>query len=304
MLADKGWRLLIADPTVKTPYYQGTRFALSGMVVQATLEGFSIFTEVSLDKEPTFHDNAGGNADEYDIDGPPGSDRLEAGSEFVKIGVGLLRKIKPAGYRFSARYEVLARPRITVNQREREIEFLEVLDLPDQQVRYSLKVLVKILEDGSGFSIDRDLTNLGESRLETTIYSHNFCRFGISEIGSDYVVESPETVQWQVIKSSGGILLPTPHSLKFTGPPLDGDFHAEAHSANADSALREVSVVHKDYGVALQVTTNRDLQKFAVWGQTDKIAVEPFVQLSIPEGQTANLRTTYRLFKQRKRREH
>jgi len=85
-------RLEIADPVDPDRYYRGLRFSPVAAILQATWDGKDcLFAPVEHDP---LRDN-GGLAMEFDLSNPawpPGFAEAGEGGEFVKIGVGILKR--------------------------------------------------------------------------------------------------------------------------------------------------------------------------------------------------------------------
>ena len=111
--------LTIALPDADHGYYRGPRFNWGGMVTQVTWNGHTLFTELKQPHNPLLHDHGAGACDEFGIDGALGYDQAAAEGEFLKIGVGALRRISDKGYSFNQPFPVsrsLAVPPITFSK--------------------------------------------------------------------------------------------------------------------------------------------------------------------------------------------
>jgi hypothetical protein len=100
-------RLMVVDLLSPNGYYPGQRFAKSAMIAQAFWRDIPIFAEFTANKTPTSHDHVSGNAEEFDLNGPQSFPSQAGAAPFLKIGVGLLRRL-PDGleksYRFNEKY--------------------------------------------------------------------------------------------------------------------------------------------------------------------------------------------------------
>ena len=101
-------RLRMMDPRVAEPYYRGTRFDRTGIILSLESGGHRYIQPWQRHYDPFSHDAVSGPAEEFFLYGP-------MGPGFVKIGVGLLRGDGEPYDRFKL-YEVLDPGRFTVNR--------------------------------------------------------------------------------------------------------------------------------------------------------------------------------------------
>ncbi len=290
-------RLLVVDPLTPNGYYQGQRFAHTAMVAQAYWKGIPFFAEFTANKPPTANDHAGGNAEEFDINGPDSFPPEAGDAPFLKIGVGLLRR--PAGelekaYRFHGRYDWVAKPSIRVHRPDtRQIVFEERLEDATSGLGYALISTVAIHEDGTGFDVTRNLTNLGREPLTTEHYSHNFTRVADLPIGSAYRVAWSEPLPWTEINGVENGLVVSPTDLSFDRDAMEkGIYLATDPEVNADLQMQFEVVVPK-VDLRLKIIPDRAIYRAAVWGQPSVISPEPFVRISAAPGESHQWSTHY-----------
>jgi hypothetical protein len=185
-LEGDGWQVFAADPTAKEPYYQGQRFAHTGMAPWIFFRGVPLHGEYFTERNPAAHDHVSGLADEFDIDAPQSFARAEPGEAFLKIGVGLLVRPDEENYRFHRDYEMRTAPVIRLERADdRTLRWRERLE--DSALGYEMTTELAI-EEGSLIS-RRTLTNLGTETLRTEFYGHHFFQFGGVPIGETYSVQ-------------------------------------------------------------------------------------------------------------------
>ena len=90
-------------PDAENGYYRGSRFDWSGVMPELTYEGHSYFGQWFEKYDPLLHDAIMGPVEEFS---PVGYDEAEAGSFFLKVGVGMLRKPQEPKYAFSTAYQI------------------------------------------------------------------------------------------------------------------------------------------------------------------------------------------------------
>ena len=90
-------RVVVADPRAATPYYRGTRFDRTGIILSLEAGGHRYVQPWQRHYDPWSHDAVSGPAEEF-LPVFPDAGLVRSGAEvspqspaFVKIGVGLLR---------------------------------------------------------------------------------------------------------------------------------------------------------------------------------------------------------------------
>lgn len=88
-LHNRSTKLVLARPDVATPYYRGTRFDRSGIILSLESRGRKYVSQWFREYDPFNHDAVGGPAEEFS---PIGYDNADPGGGFLKPGVGLLER--------------------------------------------------------------------------------------------------------------------------------------------------------------------------------------------------------------------
>ncbi len=97
-------------PDAKNGYYRGSRFDWSGVVGCLAYKGHTYFGVWFPHYDPLLHDAITGPVEEFrssNGDSALNYDQAKPGEPFVKIGVGVLRKIDDSPYKFTAAYPLI-----------------------------------------------------------------------------------------------------------------------------------------------------------------------------------------------------
>ena len=296
-LHDGRWDLVVVDPVAEAPYYQGRRFALSGMAPMGRWDGIPLFGELTAKeggRNPEHHDHLGGLADEFDINGPDSFAGTAAGGVFMKIGVGFLRRPDDRGYSFSRKYEVVARPEITVERTGAEaVRFVERLHDEESGLGYEL-VTELVLRDGV-LESRRTLGNLCNRVLETEFYGHHFLRLNDVPPGPAYRVLFPKTGEPDRFDAAGGRLVRTAEGLEFSEPLEKGSYYFGSRTGLGWAAGSVIRVQEVESGVEFVIGVDHEVDRFAVWGTTALICPEPFLRIRLEPGQSRTWTMSYRV---------
>lgn len=146
VLENAGLRLTVYLPDAAKGFYRGMRFDWSGLVARAEFDGRTVYGPFRTTYDATNHDNVVGPAEEFDMDSPPGWDEAKPGEGFMKIGVGILRKLPPLAkekqpkdyayaYGFWLAHEILDGGAWKVERGKDWVEFRHTLSGPRTGVR-------------------------------------------------------------------------------------------------------------------------------------------------------------------------
>ena len=187
-------RMTVADPRVAEPYYRGTRFDRTGIILSLESGGHRYVQPWQRHYDPYSHDAVSGPAEEFlpvrsstsesaSGDGRSRLRSLDAGAPFLKIGVGLLQGDGEPYDRFKL-YEVLDPGQMTIILGKNAetgatgpepsepgpsvLTFRQVLD-----GYYDYEKLVEIPAEGR-LRIFHRLTNRSTLLFDTYVYCHNF----------------------------------------------------------------------------------------------------------------------------------
>jgi hypothetical protein len=296
----------IYTPDAAKGYYRGPRFDWSSMMAVA-YKGHTFFgpREGAKQHNPLADDHGIGPSEEFGMEKPyepQGFADAKPGGEFLKIGVGLLKKPDKAGakYFFRAPYEV-------DQTRWNTLLISPSFDEPFVPDRWSARSegrdpqgygciyrkSISLADSGDAVIIERELKNTGEKPIETDHYAHNFITIDGAPVGEAYQIDLPFEPDPKIAKSTAKI---DGKTVTFTGPYkniwmqfVSPDAPAEARTAAANGfTVRNVRT-----GAAVAVKGDQPIEKFNFWSEDTVLCPEAFVVIKIAPGETFKWTTTY-----------
>ncbi|MEX2142052.1 MAG: hypothetical protein WD894_22490 [Pirellulales bacterium] len=298
---DTGTRVTVMLVDAVKGFYRGTRFDWAGHIAQAKYRGHTFFGLWRTPHDPTNFEHGVGPTDEFGIQNPPGYERAKAGEPFLKIGVGLLRRIDDKPYHFSTKYPVLDAGRWSHSSggRGQSVSFQHELRT-DVDWGYRYNKSMRLVDDQPAFEIERTLKNIEGKDIKTASYNHNFIRIDDELIGPSYELELSEDLQAEVegpARFDGRRLTFTdkvekPLMIYFKGQPkrvaeLGGGF-----------ALRpsfDITITNRRTGGRMVIAHHFDVSELRLWVTSTAICPEPFVNVDLGPAQSMSWTTTYRL---------
>jgi hypothetical protein len=302
---NKELRLTIYLPDSQNGFYRDTRFDWSGVIGNLDFSGHHLYRPWFSSVDPSVHDfiykDSGivagvntamtGPAEEFQE--PIGYANAKPGDNFLKIGVGLLRKADDTPYFFGKHFDIVDGGLWTVRKTSHSITFEQVLGGAGSDYGYVYTKTIRLVGNGSQFVIDHHLKNTGKLPLATRLYDHNFLTVDGLGVGTADSVTVPYDIQ------------PTqPPNSKFVH--IDGktasyvaDLQGQDRVAfglqgfSGDAKDYNFIVVNRAAPVQVEIAGDRPLVDASVWSIRSILAVEPFIDIHADPGKDMSWSYTY-----------
>ena len=294
-LANKAMTLTVLLPDAKTGYYRGSRFDWTGVVSKVEYDGHTLFQEWKSPHNPEGHDDVGGTAEEFGmLVSPLGYADAKASGTFLKIGIGRLEKPDDKEYQFFRNYKVAEPAKTEVTVEKRQITFRQEATHDGYAYEYVKRI---VLEDGSGFRIERQLKNTGKKTIHTDHYGHNFISFDHKPVGPDYRLTLKKKPMPRREKTDFGQFAAFDGaSITFKKPLKNGTIYTELDGLADEAALHRVTVQDAKTGFGVTITGDAPLKEMHVWGIETALCPEPFVEMKLAPGELKAWKTRYEVF--------
>ena len=229
-IANRHVSAVVCLPDAECGYYRGTRFDWSGVVRDLRSRGHRYVSEWQPRHDSLRHDGLTGPADEFT---QIGYEQARPGQEFLKIGVGTLRRFSDQPYDRFRLYEI-AEPGIREVTAERDrVEFRHRL-LSDEY-GYDYRKTLR-LTDAPGLRIEYTLKNLGPAPLTGHVYNHNFFTPDRMATGPDTSIHFPFRPEGTWREAYDSVAL-TPDGIAFSRPlnPGESVFMGDLHGQDPEA---------------------------------------------------------------------
>lgn len=278
-------RLLLADPLAADPYYRGTRFDRSGVILNLEYAEHSYVRPWYRRYDPFMHDAVSGPSEEFT---QIGYDAAAPGDTFLKIGVGLLRRDDAPYNRFNL-YEVVDSGRVSVEKKDDSALFRQELEGV-----YDYYKKVEILDDGR-LIICHKLLNLGKELLDFYVYSHNFFILDGSSVGRATHFGFPFHPEGDWRAEYDCVRL-TENGIAFNRDLLEGEsvFMGNLHSPDGPVQDFIFTLANSDNGLRVEGKCDRKVAYSVFWSNHDVACIEPYVPLCVKPGSAVSWNLEYR----------
>lgn len=273
-------------PDAHKGFYTGVRFDWSGVIGDLEFAGHHLYrpwftaidsTERDFAYTPdgvTAGANSAATGPVEEFQTAFGYDTAKVGDTFLKIGVGILRKVEDRPYRFDTRAELVDGGHWTSHATATSITFTQTVGKPGDRYAYIYSKVLR-LGAGSSFTLEHRLRNRGLVALTTPLYDHNFL-----------------TVDGAPVRSGTAVTVPYDLLPKTTAAQVSIGGHRATYRADlqgqdkATFGLQGFGTAASDYdftvaapGVSVRVQGDKPLVDGSVWSIRPVLAVEPFIQV-------------------------
>lgn len=284
-------------PDAKTGYYRGVRFDWSGVVGCLSYKGHTYFGVWFPHYDPFLHDAITGPVEEFrsaDAASSIGYDEAHAGDPFVKIAVGVLRKLDNSPYKFTTPYPLIDSGTWTTHASRRSVTFQQDLKSPIG-IAYVYKKTVELDPHEPVLILHHELKNTGTQVIDTQVYNHDFYVIDNTPTGPDMVVRFPFDARAEKDLGNGagihGREIVYSRELE-TGQSamtwIDG--------FSADPSSYDFVVENRKTGVGVEQTGDQRISRINFWSIRTTVCPEAYVHIKVAPGETAHWTIRYRFF--------
>ncbi|WP_255462559.1 hypothetical protein [Granulicella sp. WH15] len=276
-------------------FYRASRFDWAGIVGCASLDGHTFFGEWFKKYDPMSNDAVAGPAEEFrHPTSELGYDEAAPGGLFVKIGVGVVRRIDDSPYRFGGAYPIVDNGRWKVKVHKRSIHFRQELHSP-MGFAYIYEKVLSLDEHGNVLSLEHHLKNIGTKSIDTAVYDHDFFMLDNKTTGPDMKIHLPWTpVPDSALPSSAQI---TGTTIQFVSQ-LQPQHGVGSYLTGYSDKVSDYDILFEDRSTKLGVeqTSDSPINKFYLWATPKTVCPEAYIAIHVAPGKSQEWTIHYRFF--------
>lgn len=280
-------------PDVTNGYYQGTRFDWGGVIPSLEYKGHTFFGKWFDTYDPKLHDAISGPVEEFT---PLEYNETQPGSEFVKIGVGVLKKTDDKPYSFASNYEVVDNGKWTVKRKNDVVEFTQ--ELADKSgYSYIYHKTVRLKKGKPELVLEHSLKNVGRKAISTSVYDHNFFMIDNEPTGPGIKTTFSFDAAAEG-KGFGTIANVKDKSLLFTRnlEKKENVFTAGVQGLTQSAKDYDLKIENVKTGAGVRVTSDRPIEKLVYWACSTTACPEPYIKLDVEPGKEIRWTINYEFF--------
>jgi hypothetical protein len=292
-LSNSSVRATIYLPDAQSGYYRGTRFDWSGVIASLKWNGHEYFGQWFDRYDPKIHDAITGPVEEF-LTGESGLGYVEAkpGENFVRIGVGAVRKPDEPAYRRFETYEIVDPGQWTVHKSSDKIEFVHELG-DTAGYAYIYRKTLRLAKDS--LVLEHRLKNTGKKSIATSVYNHNFFTMDRQPTGPDFVVRFPFVPR--AARPLNDLAAIRGNDANFLKDFVKGQtVFTEVEGFGATAKDYDFRIENRKTGAGVRITGDRPLQKVYFWSAHLTTCPEPYLDVSVEPGKESSWRITYQFY--------
>jgi hypothetical protein len=280
-------------PDAEKGSYRSSRFDWSGIVACASYKGHTYFGLWSNATDPMGNDTVTGPAEEFRRSTSEiGYDDAKPGDSFLKVGVGVLKRLDDKPYSFGTVYPVVDHGAWKVKVSKSSITFSQTLHTAFGY-SYEYRKTLRLDSTKPTLVLEHTLKNKGSKAIETNVYDHDFFVLDAKPTGPGMSVTfgfepkldhtAPETLA--TVSGNELVFKDTPHRgysvqgyfTGFTGKPGEYSFHVQ----------------DRESGVGVLQTSDSPLSNMYFWSTPTTICPEGYIAVNVAPGKVQDWKISY-----------
>ncbi|MGC2160884.1 MAG: hypothetical protein WA634_03150 [Silvibacterium sp.] len=291
MLTNGDLHVVVFLPDAKEGYYRAERFDWSGVIGCASYHGHTYWGEWFHNYDPLVNDSITGPVEEFrPAEGAQGYSSAPAGGVFVKIGVGVLRKVADVPYHFGDSYPIVDTGRWSIHTGKRSITFQQRLRAPDG---ISYIYTKKLVLNHTGLVLTHSLKNLGAASIVTDVYDHDFFMLDGQPTGPGFELHLPFAPVPDTPLLPGAVV--RGHDIAYL-KELQPKETVAAYLSGYGSSASDYSILLENTRThtGIEQTGDMPISRFYLWSIRSTICPEAYIHLDIAPGHTGKWAIHYR----------
>lgn len=257
-------------------FYRASRFDWSGIIYELKYKGCDYFGQWYQKHDPKVNDAICGPAEEFEEIGWENADT----EEFLKIGVGGLRKNRSERYNKFKLYEVTNPGKWIISRSDRKIEFVHIVeDVSGYSYRYTK--CIELVDGSPILLIKHRLENTGKKLIRTKVYNHNFFTIGHLPTNADILVKLPADVAKGAYTDNDSILNIDKDKIRFKRQ-LAPDESVMMYDVSGNNRTNGAIIIdNRKLKAGVCITSDTGYSTIHFWASGRTYCPEPYVNIEI-----------------------
>ncbi|MDR2231761.1 MAG: hypothetical protein LBE56_01410 [Tannerella sp.] len=273
-------------PDAEHGYYRGSRFDWTGVMPELKYEGHEYFGVWFKHYDPHLHDAICGPVEEFMA---LGYDEAPVGGEFLRIGIGGLRKPSEEAFSRFGYYELVNPGKWTVKKEPNSVLFTHVLkDAAGYSYEYQKEVV--LTEGKAQLVLKHTLKNTGTKAIKTQAYNHNFFTIDCQPVGPGVMVKFPFPLDTAIRHPALNV---TGQLMEYIAVPEGAVQFVDFKGLGNRVEDYDFSIENKNTRAGVRITGDKPVVKIVYWSSELTQCPEPYIDIIAAPGETFSWTTTY-----------
>lgn len=280
-------------PDAESGYYQSTRFDWSGVIEQLEYKGHSYFGQWFKKYDPKINDAIMGPVEAFD---PIGYDEAAVNGNFLKVGVGMLRRSDEKSYTPFKYYDIINKGIWKIEHGADYVSFVhELTDVLGYAYTYSKTV--KLTKGKPELVLEHNLKNTGKKPIETNVFNHNFFMIDKEPTGPGIKIKFP----YNISGSGRGLdTLATINGkeINYIKELIPGThvYIGDLSGYRKDAKDYDISIENKKTGGGVRITADQPFEKLVYWSSSTTYCPEPYIHIKADPGKEFKWKIFYEFY--------
>jgi hypothetical protein len=273
-------------PDTENGYYRGSRFDWSGVITGLQYEGHEYFGQWFSNYDPIIHDAICGPVEEFMA---VGYEQAPVGGEFLRIGIGGLRKPEENSFQRFGYYDFTNPGQWKVKKAKDQVVFThQVKDVAGYA--YDYQKTVRLIKGKPQMVLEHTLKNTGKKTIETEVYNHNFFMIDQQQIDSGIVVKFAFPLD---LTSTNPAVRIEGQQIEYIASPRRSVQYTNIQGHSNSVKDYDFRIENTISGAGVRITCDRPLSRLIYWSSTTTQCPEPYLEINIKPGESYTWTITY-----------
>jgi len=280
-------------PDMNAGYYRATRFDWSGVIASLECNGHNYFGQWFEKYDPKLHDAISGPVEEFLTDGKGlGYDEAKPGENFVKIGVGAIRKPNEDSFHQFNTYEIADNGKWTMRKGSDWIEFTQVLGDTNG---YAYVYRKKLRLIGDKLVLEHHLKNTGRKAIASIVYEHNFYMLDGTPTGPDIVLRFPFPLH--ATRALNGLAETHDREFRYVQELKSGEtVFTDLEGYGPTAKDYDFHIENRKTGAGVRQTSDSPIARIVLWSIRSNVSPEAYIDLKMAPGTELSWKIAYEFY--------
>ena len=275
-------------PDASQGYYRGSRFDWSGVIYELKYQGHDYFGQWFPTYDPILHDAICGPPEEFFA---INYEQAPIGGEFVRIGIGALRKTSESRFDRFGYYELSNPGKWTVKTTKDCVVFTHLLkDVEGYSYVYEKKV--RLIKGYPQMVLEHRLKNTGKKVIQTVAYCHNFFTIDYQPTGPASVVKFAFPIH---VTNENPLAKINGQQIEYARELSPGETVSWVNIQGHTNSIQDYDfrIENTKSGAGVRITGDRPISKIIYWSSESTQCPEPYIEINVLPGKTFSWTITY-----------
>ncbi|MAU17012.1 MAG: hypothetical protein CMH46_15900 [Muricauda sp.] len=290
ILSNKDVSMKVYLPDPEKGFYRATRYDWTTAIGSLQYKGHEYFKFESETYDPTATHRMVGPASTFKKPGL-GYDEAKVGDEFIRIGVGFIKKIEEPVYDYHTHYKLSRPGEWSTEQGKDWISFKHIIN-SDFGYGYVYEKTIRLKDDG--FTMESKLQNTGEKLIETDQYNHNFFEIDGKRCNPSIQISYPFPITTD--SDLDGKVVLKDNTIHFTRELEPGQVFMSLKGFGKKSQDNQFTIEDTDSGAGVTVRVDQPLTKMEFYSNGKMICPEHNMRIYVKPGEEQMWTSSYSFF--------